>query len=355
MTLDPNGSPLIKALLKSRKQLQSRNKDTVNGVISTYMKGLKRLQSKIDDLANVIPIDVAITEAALLEITQFRSLMLSLRSEIKAFTTYMADVLDETILAEIEAALADTFILTSAALPLLDTVVVQGMWAQIVPQQVFNAYAFLRDDGVLYANLLDNMGPVAVQSFVDIFLANFVAGMNPNEIAALIAISLQMPLSWAVMTVRTAQLWSYRLASHQNYLNNGGIVKGWIWWCALDIRTCMSCVNMHGTFLPLNEILDDHHSGRCSPVPQTKTYAELGFEGLPEETFNVFTGEQWFKGLNQTTQIRMMGPGMHAAWADGAFEFSSLTRKYNNNVYGAMRREASLKSILGDKAALYYV
>ena len=49
-----------------------------------------------------------------------------------------------------------------------------------------------------------------------------------------------------------------------------------------------------------------------------------------------------------------MGLAKWKAWQDGAFEFDQLTKTYQNLVYGAMKREATLQEILGDKAGIYY-
>ncbi len=50
----------------------------------------------------------------------------------------------------------------------------------------------------------------------------------------------------------------------------------------------------------------------------------------------------------------MLGPAKYRAWQDGAFQFHQLSQIYYDPVYGKMWREASLKSILGDKAVAYY-
>lgn len=111
---------------------------------------------------------------------------------------------------------------------------------------------------------------------------------------------------------------------------------------------------MHGSIHPNDEMLADHHEGRCSAIPVLATWEELGIMGVPETRPEIQSGEDWFKGLSETRQKEMMGGAKWRAWKAGAFEFGQLTKPYNSPVYGKMLREASLKEILGDKAKLYY-
>ena len=66
------------------------------------------------------------------------------------------------------------------------------------------------------------------------------------------------------------------------------------------------------------------------------------------------TGEDWFKSLGEATQKSMLGDPKYTAWKDGKFEFSQLSKTYEDDIFGTMRGESSLKDILGDKAKDYY-
>jgi hypothetical protein len=46
-----------------------------------------------------------------------------------------------------------------------------------------------------------------------------------------------------------------------------------------------------------------------------------------------------------------MGPAKYRAWKAGAFEFSQLSQEYDDDVYGVLLREASLKHMVGLKKA----
>ena len=106
----------------------------------------------------------------------------------------------------------------------------------------------------------------------------------------------------------------------------------------LDADTCLSCVAQHGTIHDLSEQLDDHYNGRCAALPYIEEF------GNPVEQ----SGQAWFESLPEAEQARMMGQEKHGAYKDGKFEFGQLSAQVPNEVYGNMRTEASLKSLLGE-------
>lgn len=220
------------------------------------------------------------------------------------------------------------------------------------------AAGLLGDDSPLSQKLRRDFGE-AVQRQVERHLLDGIAyGRNPRIIARKLFKNLEdsagVGLKWAMTTVRTAQIKSFQLATHASYQANSHVIKGWVWLSARDSRTCLSCIRMHGTRHPLEEILRDHHAGRCTPVPQTITYADLGIEGTGEKPPKIQPGENWFKQQPRATQKAMMGPGMYAAWREGAFKFEDLSQKYSDPVYGELFRQASLKDLLGKKAKKFY-
>jgi hypothetical protein len=154
-------------------------------------------------------------------------------------------------------------------------------------------------------------------------------------------------LNWAITTARTASLWSYRAATHANYLTNSDVVQGWYWYAFLgDGRACMSCVAKHGSFHPVTEVLADHHRGRCTAIPATVSYAALGIDGIDEPKLEIESGEAWFRKQPSEAQRQMMGKGKYAAWKEGKFDFQDLSVPYQDDVYGTMIREATLAELI---------
>lgn len=171
----------------------------------------------------------------------------------------------------------------------------------------------------------------------DLLLYGLAQGYNPRRIATLLTNYLvSVPAVWAETTARTAQLYAYRRATHETYRANADIIDGWMWWSARDVRTCLSCLSLHGETFPLSEELNDHHRGRCSAI---------GIVRGSTWPNDVQRGPEWFAGLDAVRQREMMGPGMFAAYQAGGVDWSRMSVTYQNDVYGPMRRQATLREL----------
>lgn len=112
----------------------------------------------------------------------------------------------------------------------------------------------------------------------------------------------------------------------------------------LVVHNCMACVCLHGTVHPVSEVLNDHHNGRCAPIPVTPRWAELGIAGGRE--LAIETGVDWFRKLPAEQQASIMGPKFYEAWTAGAFRLEQVPRLYHNDIFGPMWRKSTLAELL---------
>jgi hypothetical protein len=215
-----------------------------------------------------------------------------------------------------------------------------------------------RPDPVAVARLIDYANSTAWQALIDGYAPNtstlvrniairgIVAGRNPRAIAREVFNAVKtIPRYQAENIIRTIQLQSYRDAAQANYIANSSILEPYgIRIAALDARTCMACVALHGTKVPLGERITDHHQGRCIVVPQVK--------GFPPR--NVRTGVDWFNALPENRQREQMGWGAYDAWKAGKIDLRDFVGKYTDPVFGEMIRENSLRGMLGEQAKQFY-
>ena len=352
--LPENEHPLIRSMLAARRRLLRRDAAALRDLAGMYQGALTRLKADRDALLKLIR-ETQPNRDQLLQLAAFDNLIDGVRREMGALAREMTTALAQEMADEVNAALGDGLLHVQAALPGLGAAYIQGRWVTVNPAQVTTMFGFLDPYGPLLSGIQMNFGDAVARYVRETLAAGFIAGMNPRDVARLINAALGEGLNWAMVTARTAHLWAYRTASHQNYLNNAWVLKGWVWFAQLDERVCMSCVAQHGTEHSLNEILADHHQGRCTPMPITRSYEELGFPDLPDLRPVVQSGESWFRGLPDAAQRRLMGPGKLAAWQAGQFDFSQLSAPYHDPVYGRMLKENSLKGILGaDLAQMFY-
>lgn len=220
---------------------------------------------------------------------------------------------------------------------------VSGAWIRPDPAALEALAGYVDSDP--FRERVGAFGENAGQNVADTILSFVAQGKNPRNIAGVISRWFSLPYAWAENTTRTAQLWSYRSANHASMAANSDILDGWVWHATLDSRTCMSCVNQHGTKHKLDEVLNDHHRGRCTPVPVVKytTWAD-----------EMTTGRQWFESLDEGAQRQQMGNAMYEAWKAGAVTWNDLSKPYSDPIYGEMLSEPSLKSLLGGEANIYY-
>ena len=241
-----------------------------------------------------------------------------------------------------------------------------------LPVKTIETMVGMNQSGSPLTRLLIKASAKGAQEAQDALIQGIALGKNPRAIASEIRDALGKTLNQALTIARTEMLRAQRITSQETYRANPDVVKGWIWSAALDERTCASCYVMHGTEHPNSEKFASHPSCRCTCVPQTYTYAELGarygidlsaadkawptFEELAKKynmsakqiemiTRRQMTGEDAFKSLSDTEQRNILGPSKYAAWKDGKFEFSALSVKTYSADWGDGRRVPTLDEL----------
>lgn len=298
----------------------------------SYASMVDRLEGDIDALSRDIA-DGEYTPRSVQQLDSYRRLMRNSRRELEDYSAYLVEEL--TITAGLWLGLGASHSEALITQALADA----GLDGEVAPlddgvMDALNRY--LAPSSPLYQRLQE-YGEAAAERIKQIILQSVTLGLNPRELARLIvAEGFGMGLTDALRMARTLQLYAYRDATLENYRQHSDIVKGWVWSSALiPGRTCMSCVNMHGSIHTLKETLNDHHNGLCAMLPY------LGDKNPVREL-----GADWFDRQSAETQRRMMGPGKYEAWKAGQFTIADMTDTHDDDVYGSMRIERSLKSLL---------
>jgi hypothetical protein len=351
----PNQPPVLDEVKRLRAALLRGDAAEATRLINAYGRAYQKLKGDIDALAAAIAeLGPNATWGQVERLSLYRALLRQIQDEIGKFSNIAENELNDGANAAIAAALRDAQRLVQAALPSLNAAEIRAVWSTLNPDAVLTMLGFLGADSPLYINL-SRLGPDVAALVAEKLREGIILGYNPRKVAQLIVDATGQGLTWALRTARTANLYAYRLSTQAVYQANAGIVTGWVWWAELGSpRTCMSCVNMHGSVHSVDEVLNDHHQGRCAMLPTTRSYAELGFPGIPEKPQVYQTGAEWFAAQSAAMQQQLMGRSMWDAWKAGEFSFSDLSVPYQDDVYGEMLREASLKGLLGAQAQKYY-
>lgn len=202
-----------------------------------------------------------------------------------------------------------------------------------------------------WAAMLTQYGDGVVSAVLNQAIRGIAEGWSPLRTAQSIRnITENMPGYQANALMRTLQLTSYRDATAASQNVNTPIISQVIRIAALDDRTCLSCVALHGTVMWDSETdagspvprVDDHWNGRCTSVVQVK-----GRE------LNITSGPDWFDSLSTSRQQQQASfansPGKWEAFKSGDVTLADFVHTHIDDTFGQMVREASLNQALGGK------
>lgn len=206
-------------------------------------------------------------------------------------------------------------------------------------------------DGSPLRTLFDTFGPEAANAAQDVLFRALATGVNPRVAAGRLRAQIGMPLARAMATSRTTMLQSYRESNRRAFMLNDDVVKGWVWVSAQSPRTCASCHAQHGTFHKLSERMSSHVNCRCSAVPVTRSWSELGFPPsvanlAPPPLPSQRPGIELFAEQSDRYQLRVLGPGKLALYKSGAIDLQDLVAQTNDVRWGPGSHEATIAQAL---------
>lgn len=139
-------------------------------------------------------------------------------------------------------------------------------------------------------------------------------------------------LTRALTLARTEIVDAQRSAAAAHHIEHDDVLTGWTWASKLDDRTCISCWARHGTTHDLAEPgPHDHQQGRCTRLPTTKSWAELGFTDVEEPPSLLVDSQAKFDALPRRRQLAIMGPVRLKAYETGAIGWADLSVRRNND------------------------
>lgn len=188
--------------------------------------------------------------------------------------------------------------------------------------------------------------PVRVMQVVDnTAIRGFAEGWGPLRTSTSITqVVTELPVAEANNLMRTLYMQSVRRGQTIHRVANSDILSGHIRISARDGRVCLACIAEHGRVLAVNETVWDHHSGRCTSIPQV-----IGRERT------VQSGEDWFFAQSDARQRELAGHANYEALKSGDVRLRDFVERYDDPVFGEMIRESSLKNLMGAGAREYYL
>lgn len=332
--------PVLVAAGRYRQQLLNQEDAAVARLVAAYGTSYQRLGAQIEALQQASAGQRFTIERAT-RFAQLRALREQVAGELARFGVIADNELTQLSRQGIALGLNHSTGLVEAHFRNPQTIAaVRASMVQLVPEQVETLLGFLAPESPLRQGLTTQLGPAVSERLSETMVDGLTRGLNPRAIAGVVRREYGQGLTWALNTVRTANLWSYREATRANYVANSRVVSGWTYYATLDRRVCFSCISEHGTKHRADEVLNGHHQCRCVMLPDVPLASRLGID-LPE----IEPGETWFNRQDEETQTAIMGPGMLAAYQAGALRFDQASTTYDDPNYGPMRRTATMAEL----------
>jgi SPP1 gp7 family putative phage head morphogenesis protein len=175
----------------------------------------------------------------------------------------------------------------------------------------------------------------ALNAVVDQLVLGSARGQNPRAVARQMVDQVQSAfnggLSRALNVARTELMDGHRTAAEVAQNQHRDVLDGWQWLATLNARTCPACWGKHGTKHPLAEAgPHGHQQCRCSRMPLTKTWAELGIN-IPEPRSLINSGQTEFNKLPAARQLEIMGPTRLQGLKTGRLDWDELAYLKHND------------------------
>jgi SPP1 gp7 family putative phage head morphogenesis protein len=219
-----------------------------------------------------------------------------------------------------------------------------------VPEEALQVLIGQMQDGLLLRYKLAELAPDVLARIRKALITGVGTGQGPDQIARGIQDALGGNMQKAITIARTETMYAYRESSRQFFLANDQVVKGWVWLSRRSRRTCSACLAMDGSFHSNDEPFGSHQRCACIAVPQTKTWAELGYD-IPDHPQDLGTGAAAFAKFSATDQEHVLGKAKYEAYRDGKITLADTVLVKDDPHWGVTRSVASLDQSLANAAS----
>lgn len=344
-------SRLEDAIARSRAALLAHEEQVSSELLQAYgTAAYTRISEHLDTLTQQIVWRQRrgqdVSQGALFRHTRLQALLLQIHDEMEHFAGY-ADgrIADAQRIAILDANLHSRELITaSSGVPHVD---VPDAFKHLNTPAVEHMVGRLSDGSPL-RSLLGEIAPNAVNKARETLAAGLAEGKNPRLVAQDLRSDLNIPIARAQTIARTETLSTYRAVALENYRANSDVCRGWIWNCARSYRTCAMCLAMDGQEFGLDVPFSSHCNCRCSPVPVTVSWEDLGAVDIEDTSAGASdreTGAEWFDRQPERVQMDVLGPSKLREYQAGRLTLQDLVGYRVDKDWGPQRWERSLTQV----------
>jgi SPP1 gp7 family putative phage head morphogenesis protein len=316
-----------------------------------HMRTIDAFSKQLDKVNAIIAKDSALGLDSGMYILQQQRLAAMITQAAEEFEKFGAQVALELTKAQKEAVdLAKQYAPAAIGASLGDNPAAVLSFATL-PEPAIQQFVGTLGDGSPLRTITESFGQEASVELNRTLLEGVATGLNPLEIGRRMSAAVKdLGLPRARTIARTEMLRAYRESNRRIFQENADIVKGWRWRAACDRRTCPCCWAMHGREFKLSESMATHPNCRCTPVPITYTWKELGFdiEEIPQSP--VFRpGREIFRELRVEDQQFVLGKAGYTLYKNKLATLDDFVLDTYSPDWGYGRTTRSISSIAGPK------
>jgi SPP1 gp7 family putative phage head morphogenesis protein len=338
-----------KVARRYRNNLDSLDEDAIKSQIYVYNDVLARLDAEMNAVAEMIddaemmgkPVPVSWLHRQ----ERYQSLALQTKREFEHYAKYTGDSLDYYGTRAVSMGQASGIALLEASLPNSESVL--GGFRRLPDGALKQLAGTIRRSDSPVGRILDRL-PRDAASSLDFGIINGTAlGQHPNQIVDGIKKQLAVIPTRTATIVRTEMYRAFRESNRAVWRENDETVDGWQWNAYVGAYTCAACLAMHGSLHELTEPMGSHPNCRCTMVPRTKSWTDLGFPELDKEfgdrRAQFPDPEQWMSNLPDDRQNRMLGIRKAQLYRNGELKLVDMIHRSDSYDWGTTRRVASVK------------
>lgn len=347
----PLVTPLEAAIARQRAALGRIENHAARQILRAYTVVQDRLTTDLDDLTRQIEqaraAGVEVRPVWLFAQHRYHTLIQDLERHTADF---LANTLEHVTGAQREAvrrAIRDGRDLVKAALgpaPQRAEARIAAVFTRM-PVQALDRLVGIATDGQPLGQLLAEITPATSQRVKDALAYGVASGKQPRVIAREVHTQAGVARNRALVICRTEMIRAHREAVTDTW-QQSGIVTSWRWVAKLDTRTCAACWAQHGTEHPIDQPMATHPNCRCAKAPVTPSWADLGFDGIPDQRPQIEPGPEAFARLPETEQLAILGRAKLDAYNAGRITLDDLIHRTHSHRWGTGSREATLTEAL---------
>jgi SPP1 gp7 family putative phage head morphogenesis protein len=342
---DPRLPAILAAARRHRQALAKRNADASERMYQSWLAVLQDLRPRVDAVTQRIDdarkAGETVNPAWLYQQQRYRELIEASRFQFNQYVNIVERQATGLQAFAATQAIDDTYYLLRGALGHTPDPNAPNVLIRPDAESMKDIVGFLGNGSPLH-DLLATFGNQTAEAIGRALTVGIVTGRSPIEIAQSIREATMLPRSRAETIARTEMHRAYRTATQRTFEANADIMAGWIWHAANQLRTCAACWAMHGTFHPISEILHGHVRCRCTMLPQTKTWQELGIEGVQDERVTVPLGSDLFDRLSDAEQRFILGKSKYDLFKSGHITLADMAALHRNPIWGDSWQESTI-------------